>query len=169
VNPIVLGAIIGAVPALITAGLAAWAASRVNNRTLAAEHSKWLRDKRSDVYVEMSRALHDAQMSINYIGPKSSPKNLRELAEEGKKFRTEKASDLTARLFAYGTNAAYETCIETWAAERRVWVAVEKELADGDAITLGESLKKEIDDFQENIWSFLQIVVKEIQTFRGQE
>lgn len=68
-NPVVLGALIGAIPGTIAAALATWASVRAGK--LAAEqvrlaqvteHATWLRDKRSDVYVEGIRFLHQASV-----------------------------------------------------------------------------------------------------------
>lgn len=59
-NPVILGAVIGAVPGTLAAALGTWAAVRsgkVNlsqtQLTLATEHQQWLRDRRSEIYVEL--------------------------------------------------------------------------------------------------------------------
>ena len=59
-NPAVLGALIGAVPGTLAAALTTWAAVRAANTgvsqaqlTLVTEHHQWLRDKRSEVYVDL--------------------------------------------------------------------------------------------------------------------
>ncbi len=60
VNPVILGAIIGAVPGTAAATLSTWAALRAGKMnlsqtqlTLATEHQQWLRNKRSEVYVDL--------------------------------------------------------------------------------------------------------------------
>ena len=59
-NPVVQGALIGAIPALMAAALATWAAVRTSrvsleqtNLTLAVDHARWLHDSRMDLYVKM--------------------------------------------------------------------------------------------------------------------
>ena len=59
-NPVILGAIIGAVPGTAAATLSTWAALRAGKMnfsqtqlTLATEHQQWLRNKRSKVYVDL--------------------------------------------------------------------------------------------------------------------
>jgi hypothetical protein len=59
-NPVILGAIIGAVPGALAAALGTWAAVRAGKvnlsqtqLTLATEHQQWLRNKRSEVYVDL--------------------------------------------------------------------------------------------------------------------
>jgi hypothetical protein len=59
-DPLILGAIIGAVPGSLAAGLSTWAAVRAGKinlsqtrLTLATEHQQWLRDKRSELYVDL--------------------------------------------------------------------------------------------------------------------
>jgi hypothetical protein len=68
-NPIVLGALISAGPVLVASALGTWATVRTarvsidqTELTLAADHARWLRDKQSDVYVEMIRFVQDATM-----------------------------------------------------------------------------------------------------------
>jgi hypothetical protein len=167
VNPIVLGAIIGSVPTVVTAGLAAWAASRVNNRTLGADHAKWLREKRSDIYVAVAQSLHEAQASIHGIERGDTSEEFGPVDRERRKFTNEHASDYSARLFAYGTGSAYETGIAASNAEVRVWKEARKELAEKQKITLDAPLKQAIDDFSEKLWPFLSLVVKELQSFRS--
>jgi len=69
-DPIVEGALIGAVPALLGGALATWAALRASRISLeqtelalAADHARWLRDKRSDIYVEMYKWVTNASMN----------------------------------------------------------------------------------------------------------
>jgi hypothetical protein len=63
-NPIVLGALIGAIPALLAGALSTWAAVRGGRvslerteLTLRADHERWLREKRCDLYIEMIKFL----------------------------------------------------------------------------------------------------------------
>lgn len=59
-NPAILGALIGTIPGTLAAGQTAWVSmrsSRVSQEqarlTLKADHDRWLRERRADVYVEM--------------------------------------------------------------------------------------------------------------------
>ena len=65
-NPIVLGALIGAIPALLAGALSTWAAVRggrvsleQTELTLRADHERWLREKRCDLYIEMIKLLRE--------------------------------------------------------------------------------------------------------------
>lgn len=68
-NPAILGTLIGAVPGTAAAALATWASVRSSKLALeqaqlawTTEHANWLRDKRSDPYVEGIRSLHEASV-----------------------------------------------------------------------------------------------------------
>jgi hypothetical protein len=68
-NSVVLGALIGAMPGTVAAALATWVSIRTGKLTLereqvahTVEHAIWLREKRSDVYVEGIRFLHEASV-----------------------------------------------------------------------------------------------------------
>lgn len=166
-NPIVLGAIIGAVPTVVTAGVAAWAASRVSNRTLGADHAKWLREKRADIYVDLIQSLHDAQAKINGIERGDTLKEFEPVDQQRRNFNNEHASDYSARLYAYGTASSYKTGVAASNAELDAWKEARKELKEGQEITLDAPLKQAIDDFSDKLWPFLELVVKELQSFRS--
>ena len=53
VNLIILGGIIGAVPTLLASWLALRGSRLTTELTLAGDHVRWLREKRSDLYIEL--------------------------------------------------------------------------------------------------------------------
>src|SRR5262249_43101189 len=68
-NAAILGALIGAIPGTVAAVLATWASVKSGRFAMeqaqlasSAEHANWLRDKRSDLYVEGIRFLHEASV-----------------------------------------------------------------------------------------------------------
>lgn len=65
-NPAIAGALIGAVPGTLAAALATWASiqsSKTNLQqtklTLVGDHSRWMREKRADSYIEMMAYLRE--------------------------------------------------------------------------------------------------------------
>jgi hypothetical protein len=112
-NPIVLGALIGAIPALLAATLATWAAVRSGRvsleqteLTLRADHERWLREKRCDLYIEMGKFLHENSSMRRVLIRKG------EVADEQKQMILEAAghydgeawTDLLVRAAALGSD-----------------------------------------------------------------
>ena len=166
-DPVVTGAIIGAVPALLAAGLAAWATSRVSNRTLAADNAKWLREKRADIYVDTIRAFHQAQGWANGIESGDTRETLKVILEERKEFLSDRASDYTARLFAFGSRNSYDAAISAWDAERALWKVVGTLIKDGGKIgSNDDSVTGYQKDFKDKIPIFLNLVVADLQSIK---
>jgi hypothetical protein len=150
-NPVVLGALIGAIPALLAAALATWAAVRTSRISIeqtqlthAADHARWLRDKRCELYVEtikfvsvlsmhreailagMSRSVIEDAMTAAIL-PDDDPVVI----------------DLMARGDAFASTAAAAAFHQALTSDSAAWEGLAKELpaavAEGRLVLTGET------------------------------
>ena len=132
-NPIVLGALIGAIPALLAGALATWAAVRSGRvsleqteLTLRAEHERWLREKRIELYVEMLRFVHDGtgrQGALIRKG-KVTEEQKWEVLETMSTYGGEVLHDLAARAIAIASGEVNEAFTDAADAVNAVWAAI---------------------------------------------
>jgi hypothetical protein len=144
-NPAILGALIGAVPGTIAAALATWASVRssklaVEQAQLAwvTEHANWLRDKRSDLYVEGISSLHEASVSrARLIKAGAEASLLRE--EVGRILQSYSESawhDRLARAEAYLPDDASSVYLAAAEGDWHIWRAVQESLSANDEMKL---------------------------------
>jgi hypothetical protein len=132
-NPIVLGALIGAIPALLAGALATWAAVRTSRvsleqteLTLAAEHARWLRDKQAEMYVEMIRFLQQAMLKRTMVTSKSAVTEdlVREIDEAATSYGRSPLFDLTVQGRAFASSEVNEAFAAAMLADNYVWRAL---------------------------------------------
>src|SRR5437660_175493 len=109
-NPAILGALIGAIPGTLAAGLATWASVRSSGIslqqtriTLAANHDRWLLEKRADVYLDLLQFTQDAKRRrFVTLEPKEITDKVRNAIQAGIDIYTAPETQLlVARTFAY--------------------------------------------------------------------
>lgn len=132
-NPIVLGALIGAIPALLAGALATWAAVRSGRvsleqteLTLRAEHERWLREKRSELYVEMITFIHQGTRSQAALIRKGevTAGQRSEVMETMSSYGSETLADLAARGIAIASGEVSVAFADAAGAVQDVWQAV---------------------------------------------
>lgn len=140
-NPAISGALIGACPGTAAAALATWASVRSGKLALeqaqlarTTEHANWLRDKRSDLYVEGIRSLHEASvLRARLIKPGTEGNLLREEVRRILQSYGESAwHDRLPRAEAYlpaDTSSAYLAAAE---GDWHIWRAIEDSLSTND-------------------------------------
>jgi hypothetical protein len=142
-NPAVLGALIGAVPGTVAAALATWASVRTAKLTAeqaqsaqATEHANWLRDRRSELYVEGIRFLHEASVvRARLIRAGIPAAALRDEAERILQAYAEPEwHDRIARAEAYAPDDASDAYIAAAEGDWHIWRSVRETIeADGEA------------------------------------
>jgi len=115
-NSVVLGALIGASPALLAGVLTAWVAMRSAQASreqaelaLRADHERWLREKRSDLYVEMIRFLREvsqSQVTLIQKGKLTDEQRLQILEAAGRFGASRLFADLAIRGTAIASSQA---------------------------------------------------------------
>jgi hypothetical protein len=131
-NPIVLGAIIGAVPALIGSALTVWVTRRADTArlrqaelTIAAEHAQWLRDRRSDLYPEMikfAKGLDDCRFHAA-AGPKADMRTAVGRTLDALEFHVS-LPDLMDRVAAFASDYTTATFHNVIDSDCRFWQAI---------------------------------------------
>ena len=170
-NPAILGALIGAVPGTLAAALAVWSASRSisanleqTKLTLAADHKRWLRERRSDVYVDVLRFLREAERRRHFIlvPHKLSSETRLEIAGGFDIYKTPETQELVARTIAFVSDRANDSFNEAWWADQRVWILAEEEIK-GDDFTINAELKKAMDVADNAFREFIKVARYDLQ------
>jgi hypothetical protein len=132
-NPIVLGALIGAIPALLGGALATWAAMRSSRismdqteLTLRADHERWLREKRCDLYVEMIKLLREDSSTRRALIREGevTDEQRRKILEAAGHYRGGDLTELTVRGTAIASDQVSIAFIKAAEAGQLVWQAV---------------------------------------------
>jgi gas vesicle protein len=122
-NPVVLGALVGAVPGTVAAGLTTWSAGRSARASLAADYNRWLREKRADTYVDMLKFPRTSQMrrSVLETPQEITEQKVRELKQMYQIFEADETTGLWARASAYAAPGTAQAFRHSWETERDVW------------------------------------------------
>jgi hypothetical protein len=134
-----------------------------------AEHVKWLRERRADAYLEAIRILHKTRTCYAQLERGDKRDRVEKLLTETGRRIIESAdlSDLSARIYAFGTTKAYAAFHEATIADTQVFEAVNRELDKHRALHFDEGVTQTLLIYQSKQWAFLQIAAKELQTLDG--
>jgi hypothetical protein len=143
-NPAILGALIGAIPGTIAATLTTWTSVRVSNASqaqtalaLTSEHAKWLREKRSEVYVDLLTQVTNAEVGWNTLSETKGKEITEDLKERLLKVNrargsTAEIANLAARAGSYTATSTSYTFINMINLDTDIWAEARKMLDSGD-------------------------------------
>jgi hypothetical protein len=176
-NPAILGALIGAIPGTIAASLTTWTSIRISNAnqaqttlTLTSEHAKWLREKRSEVYVDLLTHVNKAEIAWNTLSEADGEEKTEALKTslltlyQNRQGATD-ISNLAARAGSYTATSTSYTYINMVNVDTDIWFEVREEISSGNKLfKISPKLASLID--QANIYSnrLNKAAVSDLQT-----
>lgn len=173
VNAAILGALIGAVPGTAAAALATWASVRSGRVAVeqaqlawATDHATWLRDKRSDLYVEGIRFLHETSvLRARLIELGTDPNLLQQEAARILQSYDEPAwHDRLARAEAYLPDDASSAYLEAAEGDWRIWRLVRETLSAGDGAewVITDELTSALQDVRRTTRAFSELARRDL-------
>jgi hypothetical protein len=154
VNPVITGALIGAIPGTLAAGLTMWAAihsNRFNLRQtsliLEAEHDRWLREKRADVYVDILQYARGAEVRrISLQTSLTDPLKRTNIINEGReRYWAPETQTIIARANAYASPQVANAFGRVWDSDQEVWAFAENSFIKESLILESERLANAYD------------------------
>lgn len=176
-NPAILGALIGAIPGTLAAGLTTWVSIQSNlfnlkqaQLTFSEEHERWLREKRADVYVEILQFTRDAEVRrYRVIG---TPDRVnKQLTKDEIEHEVENGLDiywrpdtqqLIARVYAYASDSVGKAFEKAWNRDLELWSAAKDSIEDGNQI-VGDRLRKKSENAAEANGELAKLIVRDLQ------
>lgn len=142
-NEAILGAIIGTIPGTLAAILATWTSVKVirasifqNQLAVVTEHMQWLRDKRSDVYVEMLTFVRESEVNHHLIQSRDVDEEWREATTKVMSHYKTMAPEfvaLVARADAYAPGEAGDAFADMFNTDSQIWQEVYDIMESGDS------------------------------------
>jgi hypothetical protein len=163
-NPVVLGALIGVIPGTLAAGLATWSSTRSAHLALAADHDRWLREKRADVYVDMLQFVREAEMRRHAIFVSNEvSSDIRHAIQEGyETYRRAETQQLVARIYAYTSNNATAAFFVVWYSDQGLWRLAEDNI-EGKSLKISDELEQAKEDADKGTKDFYQSARNDLQ------
>jgi hypothetical protein len=182
-NPAIIGALIGAIPGTLAAGLTTWASIKSSqfslqqtNYTLAAEHDRWLRDKRSDVYVDILKFARNAQVRRyrimnsrdTRIGLKETVR--KEVTAEIKdairfgldSYWAPEVEQIVARTYAYASKEVIAAFQQAWGSDLASWSLADDSVEDG-YLLITEELRQRLMNADAERETLVNMIVQDLQ------
>lgn len=163
-NPAILGALIGAIPGTIAAGLATWSSVRSARTALTSDHDRWLREKRSDTYLDMLHLISDAQTRRwSVLEPQEVTEEMKRQINDGYEiYNTDRVSSLIARGWAYASWDAGKAFDEAWEADKKVWLLA-LDNTQGMNLEIDDKLKQAREDADKAGFEFVDKARDDLQ------
>jgi hypothetical protein len=174
-NPAIVGALIGAIPGTLAAGLTTWAAVRAGyvnleqtRQALKADHDRWLREKRADVYVDLLRFVREADRNrFLLLRSQEATDDIRHSVQARRDvYVTPETQELFAQGAAYASDEAYAAFAKTWRSDQKVWRLASKSLETG-YLDIDHELDEAMADADKKFNDFRLIVRHDLQETSG--
>jgi hypothetical protein len=155
-NPAILGALIGAIPGTIAAGLATWSSVRTSYVTLAGDHDRWLRERRADTYVELLQFLRNAEVrrAVILIPQEVTAEIQRKIKDGFEIHTTSEMYGLAARAYAYTSDEAFTAFTAALSRDLEVWQMAQGRVKARN-IEIGNELEQAVEDADKAAHNFI--------------